>query len=667
MGSLESGPTPERATASAPPADDLKLGELLVQAGVLTEAQLREALRRQREEPRRRVLLGDLLVELKLVTRERLREVMERAGRRTRLGEILVAQGAITREQLEFALEEQQRTGLRLGEILVRRSFLTDEAMKQALCTALGLAFVDLDNLMVDRSLVRLVPVEEARSRGLVPVSQLGHVLTVAMEDPTDRETVETLAARTGLTVQVVTSTRAAFRRAFDRVYGDALEPGVTADRLEFLTPVDLLAGAAGEAVTEVPLPEELQRAEEVVRQLIALAMRWRATDIHIEALDNGRFRIRFRIDGVLQELNLGMLEEFIHRNHREFISRVKVLGNLNIAERRRPQDGSFRARLVDEDGRFVKVNFRISLVPSFFGENLVLRILDPRNMPRRLGDLGFARPIQDRLHQLVERMSGMLLITGPTGCGKSTTLYALLNTVWRPEIRILTAEEPVEYIFENFSQSEVNERIGNTYASYLRAFLHHDPEVIMMGEIRDEEGAEMAVRMAQTGHLLLSTLHATDAVGAVARLLDLGVSRHLVASTLLGVLSQRLVRVICADCREPYRPPEALLHEFFGDHPPRIAWYRGRGCPRCNFTGYRGRVGVGELWTPGEDDVALLGAGAPFEELRASARHSTIFMAEDARDKLLGGLTTLEELKRVLPHSAIGQFRWLWPAEAAT
>jgi type IV pilus assembly protein PilB len=636
--------------------EQVRLGEILVQEGLISEVQLREVLRRQGEEPRSHPLIGELLLEMKLVTPGQLRDAMDRHGKRGRLGEVLLASRLISAEQLGFVLEEQKRTGQRLGDLLVKRSFVTEPQMKQALCVALAIPFVDLDNVLIDRSLAGLVPVDQAQSRGIVPVAQIGDVLTVAMEDPTDQAAIDAVASRSGRVVQVVTSTRAAFRRAFDRVYGDALEP-VAGDRLEFLAGPDALAGPATDTAADIPLAPELQQAEEMVRQLIALAMRWRATDIHIEALDGSRFRTRFRIDGVLQELNLGPLEEFIHRGHRELISRVKVLGNLNIAERRRPQDGSFRARVVEE-GRYVKVNFRISLVPSHFGENLVLRILDPRNMPRRVPDLGFSRPFRERLLALAERMTGLLLCTGPTGCGKSTTLYALLNTIWRPEIRILTAEEPIEYVFENFSQSEVLDKIGNTYASYLRAFLHQDPEVIMIGEIRDPEAAEMAIRTAQTGHLLLSTLHTSDAVGAVARLTDLRVSRSLIASALIGVLSQRLARTICAACREDYVPPGDLVEEFFGDGPPEIRWFRGRGCQRCNFTGYRGRVGIGELWTPSEEDAALIAGGASYEDIRSSARRSTLLMVDEAKDKLFTGKTTLDELKRVLPHSILAHFR---------
>jgi type IV pilus assembly protein PilB len=655
----ESQPSPSTAPGGIPARvrQDMRLGGILVKDGLITEDQLLEVLRRQAEEHRNHPLLGEVLVEMKLVTREQLRGVLERYGKKGRLGEVLVASRLITADQLDFVLDEQKRTGQRIGDVLVKRSFVTEQQMKQALCVALSIPFVDLDNVLIDRSLVGLIPVEDAQSRGIIPVAQIGELLTVAMDDPTDQATIDAVAARTGRAIEVLTSTRAAFRRAFDRVYGDVLEPGVAAERLEFLGGPDIFADPGADVSAGTPLAPELQQAEEVVRQLIALGMRWRTTDIHLEALDNKHFRTRFRIDGVLQELNLGPLEDFIQQNHREFISRIKVLGSLNIAERRRPQDGSFRLRVVEE-GRYLKVNCRISLVPSHFGENLVLRILDPRNMPRRVAELGFSKQLRERLLDLAERLAGMLMITGPTGCGKSTTLYALLNTIWRPEIRILTAEEPIEYIFENFSQSEVNERIGNTYASYLRAFLHQDPEVMMIGEIRDPEAAEMAVRTAQTGHLLLSTLHTTDAVGTVARLVDLGVSRSLIGATLLGVLSQRLARTICGVCREDYVPPAELVEEFFGEAPPELRWFHGRGCQRCNFTGYRGRVGIGELWTPSETDAALIAAGAPYEELRLSARQNTLLMAEEAQEKLVTGKTTLEELKRVLPHALLPQFR---------
>lgn len=331
----------------------------------------------------------------------------------------------------------------------------------------------------------------------------------------------------------------------------------------------------------------------------------------------------------------------------------------MDIAEKRRPQDGSFRVQ-VERDGQIIKVDVRASIIPSHYGEDVVLRILDPRNAPKILKELGFSQPITEKLTQLLKRTTGVILITGPTGSGKSSTLHGALMTLYRPQIRILTAEDPIEYVYEHFSQCEVNEKIGNTFANYLRAFLRHDPEVIMIGEIRDEETAEMAFRAAQTGHLLLSSLHTNDAVSSLLRLLDLHIDPNLIASSLVGVLSQRLVREICSQCKEEYMPSQELLKEFFSVPPAHIRWQKGRGCPRCNFTGYKGRTAVGELWIPNERDIILINKGAPFEEIRASSSASTVSMAEDAMEKLRDGRTNLEELIRVLPYSSIYQFRRL-------
>jgi type IV pilus assembly protein PilB len=329
----------------------------------------------------------------------------------------------------------------------------------------------------------------------------------------------------------------------------------------------------------------------------------------------------------------------------------------MDISEKRRPQDGSFRVR-VERNGEIVSVDFRVSIVPSYYGENVVLRILDKRNAPTSIQDLGFSQRITNQLQQLLKRTTGIILITGPTGSGKSSTLYAALMTLFRPEIRILTAENPIEYVYENLSQCEVNEKIGNTFANYLRAFLRHDPEVIMVGEIRDQETAEMAFRAAQTGHILLSTLHTNDAISSVNRLLDLNIEANMITSSLLGVHAQRLVRKVCEQCREEYTPSNELLQEFFSTTPQDFHWLQGKGCPKCNFTGYKGRMAVAELWTPSEEDIVLINKGVPFDEVKVSARKSTILMAEDAMEKIKAGKTTLEELMRTLPYSTIEQFR---------
>jgi len=298
--------------------------------------------------------------------------------------------------------------------------------------------------------------------------------------------------------------------------------------------------------------------------------------------------------------------------------------------------------------------------MPSYYGESVVVRILDSRQAPKSIDSLGFAPAFVDQLRRLLSRPSGIVLITGPTGSGKSTTLYAALMTLYRPQIRIVTAEDPIEYVYEQFSQSEVDERLGNTFANYLRAFLRHDPEVIMVGEVRDQETAEMAFRAAMTGHLLLSTLHTSDAVSAVSRLLDMRVDPTLVGASLAGVLAQRLVRTVCKNCLEEYSPTPEILQEFFGRSPAGLKYYKGRGCGECDFTGYRGRQLVAELWTPSDQDVMLINKGAPRDQLVESAAKNTFSMAESAYRLLESGATNPEELMRMLPYATIYAMREL-------
>jgi type IV pilus assembly protein PilB len=472
------------------------------------------------------------------------------------------------------------------------------------------------------------------------------------MDDPTDQQAVEELSRSTGLLVTVLTSSHDAITHAFQRMYGDTQETTST-EHLELTTEEEADSATGSRYVEDM---RQVKKADGLVRQLLAVALSRRATDIHLETLATA-LHVRFRIDGVLQELAMGQLQDACNERVREIVSRLKVLGRLDIAERRRPQDGSFRMK-VERAGEQTSIDFRISVVPGYYGESVVLRVLDRKSVPKSLEELGFSSQITEKLREMLKRPAGILLITGPTGSGKSSTLYASLMTLYKPQIRIVTAEDPIEYVYEQFSQSEVNERIGNTFASYLRAFLRHDPEVIMVGEVRDEETAEMAFRAAQTGHLLLTTLHTNDALSAVTRLRDLKVDPNLIASSLLGVLAQRLVRAVCPQCKVEYSPAPELLKEFFDTTPPDLKWYKGKGCTHCNFTGYRHRLAIAELWVPNENDVILIAKNASFEELRSSAARSTVFMAEDAVNRLRAGATNLEELIRMLPYSSIYRFR---------
>jgi type IV pilus assembly protein PilB len=634
--------------------NEVRLGDLLIEERLITPRQLEAALAEQ--SGREGYLpLGKLIVDRGLVTQKQMNLLLERGEKRARLGDVLLRNGSITPERLEEALAEQRARHRPLGQVLVQLGFVSDETMRQALGMQLNVAYLDLDRMDIDRSLARVINRNYARRHLLVPVSCVGSVLTVSMNDPTNHAVVDDLTRSTGYIVNVVTSSHEAIKRAFRRLYDESVDPEAAASSTDV---VEMQEEAEGLSLKSRYVEEYIQdkKADSAVRHILALALERRCSDIHLENLA-GRLQVRFRVDGMLQELNLGPVQQVCDQSAREVVSRIKILGKLDIAEKRRPQDGAFRARF-ERDGQPLNVDFRISIVPGYYGESVVLRILDKSNAPKSVDQLGFSSEVTSGLYQLLKRPSGILLITGPTGSGKTTTLYASLMTLYKPEVRILTAEDPIEYVYEQFSQSEVNDRIGNTFARYLRAFLRHDPEVIMIGEIRDEETAEMAFRAAQTGHLLLSTLHTNDAVSAVTRLSDMNVDPNMIASSILGVLAQRLVRAVCQDCREEYEPAPELIREFFPARPAGMTFYRGKGCEACNHSGYRGRMSVAELWVPNDEDVILITKRASMDEIRTSARRSTVSMVQDAWERLTAGRTNLEELIRMLPYSSVYQFR---------
>jgi type II secretory ATPase GspE/PulE/Tfp pilus assembly ATPase PilB-like protein len=612
--------------------------------------------------------LGHILVAQKVITRRQLLAVLARYRRSSKLGELLVKSEALTPEQLATALAEQRRWRQTLGETLIRLKFVSEEQLRRALCLQLHINFFDLDTIALDMSLRPLINPRFAKKRLVVPIARVDQTLVVAMDDPTRNAVVDDLKSSTGLDIEVITSTTASIRRALAHMYpGPAeietgglvpthpQEPPVIVGEPHILS-FEELDRLAGERTTYLDAQRGGEGTASMVRRILSVAIERGASDIHLEAVDGG-LQTRFRIDGVLQELELDLLGETLSQHRGRLMSRLKILSKLDIAEKRRPQDGSFRARL-ERDGQATTVDFRISIIPSYYGESAVIRILDPRGLPQSVEALGLRVAVTARLRQLLRSSTGIILVTGPTGSGKSTTLFGALKSIYQPGIKILTAENPIEYVCDGFRQHEVDDRLGNTFAKYLRSFLRHDPDVIMVGEIRDNETADLAFRAAQTGHLVLSTLHTNDAISAIPRLLDLGVDSNLIASSLLGVLSQRLAREVCSECREPYAPPAELLQQTLGETPDDVSWVRGHGCSACNYTGYRGRLILAELWTPNDADIVLINRGAPFDEIRASARKSTLAMADDVAEKLRLGRTNLEELIRALPHSALRQLR---------
>ena len=626
-----------------------RLGDLLVAEGLVTPGQVAEAVRIQKTLDRY-APLGHLLITQGLLTRDQLVTVLERHRRSSRLGTLLVKDGDVTREQVEEALAEQRASGGGLGATLIRLGHITEERFREALCRQLHIRFFPLDTIPLDPALRALVNEKFALKHRAVPVARVGNTLVVAMDDPTQNVVVDELRRSTGCDIEVITSTAASITRALTRLYREEVRPRIDGgDSIDIIPDTaDLTPARAGARPGD--------SADTIVRKLLRLAVDRRVSDIHLETVDR-RLQVRFRIDGVLQHFNLAGLAEDLDQQRAEVFSRLKILAGLDIAERRRPQGGSFRAR-VKSDGRVMSMDFRVSIIPGYYGESAVIRVLDPRRAPESIDVLGLAKPVVTTLQQIMRSTTGMLLVTGPTGSGKSTTLFGILNSIYRPEIKIVTAEDPIEYVCDRFTQHEVNERVGNTFAAYVRAFLRHDPEVIMIGEIRDAETAELALRAAQTGHFVLSTLHTNDAISALPRLQDLGVDTNLCTASLVGVLAQRLVREICWNCKHEFTPPASLLYETFDVPPSSFPWFRGDGCTVCHHTGYRGRMALVELWRPSEDDVRRINAGASFDDVRAGAEKSTLSMADDALLRLREGRTTLDELVRVLPHSTLRQMR---------
>jgi type IV pilus assembly protein PilB len=573
---------------------------------------------------------------------------------RQKLGDILIESGAITPLQLEHALTQQRILSQRLGQTLVTLGYLTDDTMRRGLAEQLGVLFLDLEKTTLDRRLARAINRSYARRQSLVPVSRRDGRLTVAMDDPGDARTIEELRQLTAMPIQVVTASATSIQRAFRRLYEEPVGPAAPAD----LPGATSTSVSRGEVAAQLSVLDEQgsRRADDLFWKILQRALEVRTSDIHLELLPAG-LRVRFRVDGVLREPHLPAFQQAFDRGGREIVSRIKVLSELDIAERRRPQDGSFQVT-VNHRGMKTSIDLRVSVIPSHSGESVVIRILNRSSAPRSFGELDLSPTVARELDRLLSRPTGIFLVTGPTGSGKSTTLYACLMKLHRPEIRILTAEDPVEYVYDELSQSQVNDAIGNTFANYLRAFLRHDPEVIMVGEIRDEDTAEMAFRAAQTGHLLLSTLHTNSALAALPRLLDLQVESSLIASSLIGVISQRLLRKICDRCHVEAAPPPALVAEFFGDKLPNMAFHRGAGCAACGFSGYRGRMLIADLWVPDETDLMLVARRVPFDEIRQSASRTTFTMAQDAHERLLAGRTTLQELMRVLPYPVIVEHR---------
>lgn len=617
-----------------------KLGEILVDQGLIDKEQLLHGLQEHR---RSGVSLGSALVGLGYLTEDDLTSVLGsqiQLSQRKRIGEVLVEQGFIKEEQVRAGLDEQKRTGMQLGKCLVRLGFIAENKLIDVLSAQLDVQRVVLDNFSFNPKLIGLVPEEMVKKYRVIPLYESEGVLTVAMVDPTNLRTIDHLKFKTGREIDPVIATEQSILSAIDRQYSSSLDQmtdmlgGVqTPDDLDVVSDRD-----DGEQLTD----EEGQQVVKIVNLIVTQAVTEEASDIHIEPMER-YYRLRFRIDGELVERSPIPLQL-----RAQIVSRLKIMAGMDIAERRKPQDGHFQIR---HQGR--EVDLRVSTFPTMtrgrgVNEKIELRIIDQQGKMLNLNELGFRSHMLEVFDELIRRPDGIVLVTGPTGSGKSSTLYAALqriNNFHENKKNIVTMEDPVECNLDGINQGQINPKAGFTFAEGMRSILRQDPDIIMVGEMRDVETCEMAVQAALTGHLVFSTLHTNDAASAYTRLFDMGIEPYLVASTIRGILAQRLVRRICEHCREEYDPEPALLKKIGLKQGMKM--FRGKGCRYCNGTGYHARMGVYELLIPDTQVERMIVERSASDEVKryCFAKGGLDTLRRDGLRKVVDGMTTLEQV----------------------
>jgi len=563
------------------------------------------------------------------------------AQNRQRLGDILVQTGIITPEQLAEALDEQKHSGERLGNVLVKKGYLTEQRLIEVLEFQLGIPHVVIAKRHISPDVVALVPETLARKYRIFPVERNGDRLVLGMVDPTNILAIDDLRLSLKMEIQPVIVTEEDLNHTFNQYYG------IKESVRDVFKDMDV---EIEETKSDEPSMDAIESMVDdapivrLVNLIITQAVKERASDIHLEPTEK-ELVVRYRVDGRLRQMMTTP-----KNTQPAIISRIKIISGMNIAEKRIPQDGRIQMRV---DG--VPIDLRVSSVPTVFGEKIVMRILFKNNVLVKMDKLGFLPETLEKFRSVYRNPHGIILVTGPTGSGKTTTLSAVLNELNSPEENIMTVEDPVEYQIPGINQVQVNVKAGLTFASALRAFLRQDPDIIMVGEIRDKETAQIATQAALTGHLVLSTLHTNDAPSSITRLIDMDIEPFLVASTVIGVLAQRLVRAICEGCKEAYQiqPNDvyySIVREWLRELPEeRLIFYKGKGCRQCNGTGYAKRVALHEVLVVDKDIRYLIGKNVPSTELKEAAMKSgMITLFKDGLLKALEGKTTLEEVIRV-------------------
>ncbi len=566
-----------------------------------------------------------------------------------KLGELLVKENLITPQQLQEALQYQKQHGGKLGFNLVKLGFVKDEEITQLLSRQYGVPSINLARFEIDPSVIKLVPAETAQKYQIIPLSRAGANLTIAMVDPTNVFAMDDIKFMTGYNVEPVVASETAIMESIEKYYGSvhSLQIKEEMDKLvetdDFNEDVEVLE--EGDEIDLVELEKGTEEAPVVklCNLILTDALRRGASDIHIEPYER-EFRVRFRIDGVLYVvMNPPMkLRDAI-------ISRIKIMSKLDISERRLPQDGRIKIRM-NNQGKLRELDFRVSTLPTLFGEKVVLRLLDKENLMLDMTKLGFEPSSLKKLTEAIFKPWGMALVTGPTGSGKTNTLYSAISQLNTPETNIMTAEDPVEFNLAGVNQVQMKESIGLNFAAALRSFLRQDPNIILVGEIRDFETAEIAVKAALTGHLVLSTLHTNDAPSTINRLMNMGIEPFLVATSVHLICAQRLVRRVCKECKSPIEvPAQALIDAGFSPEEAKdVVAQKGRGCSMCNNTGYKGRVGLYEVFELTDEVRQLILEGASAIELKQKATEDGMLsLRRSGLTKVRDGVTTLEEVVR--------------------
>jgi len=556
------------------------------------------------------------------------------------LCDIFHKRGLISDEEIEGILKIQQETGEDLLKIIVEQGILKEDEMMEALAEEIGVRYVDISNMEIDPTVVVLIPEEMARRHQIIAIDKIEEKLIVAMANPLDVFAYDELKIRLGFSIEAVLANSENITRALDEVFGVTEEWDQVIGQIENM-PVDIVEEGGKKTGISANIEKEEVPIIALVNLMLLRSVREKASDIHIEPLGEEELRVRFRIDGVLQDIM-----SIPRHLHAAIVSRIKIMSDLDIAERRLPQDGRIQVQV---SGR--RINVRVSIIPTVNGESAVLRILDPSSILLDLNILGFTGDIIQKYTSLIRQSNGVILVTGPTGSGKSTTLYTTLNMLNSTEKKIMTIEDPIEYRLKGINQVQAKPKIGLTFSAGLRSFLRQDPDIMLVGEIRDKETAEIAVQAALTGHLVLSTLHTNDAPSSIIRLIDMGIEPFLISSSVIGVMAQRLVRKICLHCKKEVKLTSEIMKIFEEYNLSRegIKLYKGEGCRFCNGTGYKGRLGIFELIKITDTLRNLITGSAPLEKIREVAlREGMHTLKEDGLRKVGRGVTTLEEVIRV-------------------